>query len=131
MNGANRVLDHDFVSLESAVDHLSREHHHLRERVSILEQRVVSLEQPKGPTICLGHSDEDASDGFIPPLGTATLESFESGLKAQHMCDYCYKISANCFNCPRCGHEWYCSKHCQRLRGIVHEHSCRNCCKTI
>jgi hypothetical protein len=67
--------------------------------------------------------------GFVTPAdaGGASSTASRCGEGAAHMCDYCFTFSANCFACPSCGREWYCSATCQRLRHRCHAGRCRAC----
>ncbi|CCW70386.1 unnamed protein product [Phytomonas sp. Hart1] len=127
----NRLLKDNFISLKSTVDHLSRQQQYLSAHVGLLERRVISLEEANGRNIVRDKDGGDNTSGsFELPLPRIIPEPCESTSKTPHLCDYCYRMSKNCFHCAQCGQEWYCSEHCQRLRSIVHEPICRGFCKT-
>ncbi|KPI84781.1 hypothetical protein ABL78_6164 [Leptomonas seymouri] len=121
------------LSTLETIAHVNYAHNRqVREDLEELKAQVQKLLQRSLPGgTC---SVEEHSTGFHPinkcsaALGIASAASLSMtpcGEDGAHMCDYCFAFPPQCFACPHCGREWYCSDVCQRLRWRSHAARCR------
>ncbi|KAK7196750.1 MYND finger containing protein [Novymonas esmeraldas] len=128
---ALEVLAQEQCLLNARMDARLRE---LEERVAA-PQPVVTLEAPykiplrsSSSASSAGNSVDAAWRRSASDAAAPSMLACPTGESAAPMCDYCFRFSDNCFPCPRCQREWYCSAACQRLRHRHHTLRCEQQC---
>ncbi|KAG5480284.1 hypothetical protein CUR178_06340 [Leishmania enriettii] len=100
-------------------------------RLSRLEVRAAlppqaELETTQKQLTCSSCDGGEPKNTVLSPEEVdVSAHSSPADHRASPMCDYCFLFSSNCFSCPGCGREWYCSAACQRLRRRYHAPRCR------
>lgn len=133
-----RALESEITDLRlSTLEAIARENCALSLRMEIdmqelkgqLQLLLKRLETRDACTAAGEPGDSSTSKFSVSPAATdaVSLAIVRRDEDSVHMCDYCFTFSPNCFSCPLCAREWYCSDVCQRLRQRCHASRCRAC----
>ncbi|KAG5505830.1 hypothetical protein JKF63_05166 [Porcisia hertigi] len=133
------IIDLRLDTLETLAREQCQWNTRMEGRLSELKARVTSLPQLFSPETVHKErtvsGDDDERKATSASLSADRIESPASISPADDstapMCDYCFFFSHNCFPCPRCGREWYCSAACQRLRHRYHASRCGRQCALL
>lgn len=128
-------LSEELVEIRlSTLEHLTRDScanfQSLSKRLQNVEQRIERLHPQCSARVSSSEAAQrdDALGSFGNQKERGDLchaSTPQSSIPLSHFCDYCFVQSANCFPCPLCGREWYCSEACRRLRRHRHDPHCR------
>ncbi|EAN77464.1 hypothetical protein, conserved [Trypanosoma brucei brucei TREU927] len=108
-------------SIVSRLEMNEKRQHELMLQISACEARIRAIE---------AHMSRNSDEVPKKSLDSQVNDRMKTDDRKQavavteeRICDYCL-IFTQCWSCPACGREWYCSSRCQRLRTYLHGPFC-------
>nr|CCC93259.1 unnamed protein product [Trypanosoma congolense IL3000] len=117
--GVSRYEDGTISDVLSMLQTSERLQHALGLRVKACEERLKILETRVAEAL---ETQGDVSPHLPTACDTRDLTG-GGGTTEEKICDFCL-ILRQCWPCPVCCREWYCSDQCQRLRAHLHGPFC-------